>query len=323
MVALSIAAVTAASACASPETDEASPPPSGFSWVRGADMPTPRTEVAVAALEGKLYAAGGFTTDGSATGTVEVYDPQADAWSESPGLPVPLHHAGLASASGRLYVVGGYGGDGDASGAVWSWAPGEDAWRDEPPLPTPRGALAVAVTIGGQIHALGGATGFGGASALSPRHEVFDPADRAWSRLADLPDPRDHLAAAALGSTVYVVGGRKLSLTTNSSRLDAFDLESGEWSDGAAPMPTARGGLAAATAGPRIFVFGGEQPSGTFEEAEVYDQTSDAWTAAPPLPTPRHGLGAATVGDRIYVIGGGPTPGLSVSGATEILEVRS
>ena len=121
-----------------------------------------------------------------------------------------------------------------------------------------------------------------------------------------------------VGSTLYVAGGRKLSLTTNSARLDVYDLETDRWSRGP-DMPTARGGLAAAALGARLVVVGGEQPSGTFGQVETYDEPTAKWIGGPSLPTPRHGLGAASLGDRVYVVGGGPTPGLSVSPANEFL----
>jgi hypothetical protein len=222
-------------------------------------------------------------------------------------------------------VIGGYRADGAASAGVWSWAPGDEAWQRERPLPTARGALAVAtveVADTTVIHAVGGATGFGGDGAeLSDAHDVFVLARKEWDELGSFPGPRDHLAAASTEGKLYVVGGRELALTRNQARLDIYDPLVDRWTRGP-DMPTARGGLCAAGAAGRIFVFGGEQPSGTFPEAEVYDLAEDNWTAAPPLPTPRHGLGcAAENDDRIYVVGGGPTPGLSVSGANEILAV--
>jgi len=297
-----------------PGTDPPSAP-EPLSWRTGAAMPTPRTEVGAAAIsESTLVAAGGFTADGSATAVVEAYDVAADTWSSLPELPSPRHHAGVAGLGGHVYVVGGYGADGSALDDVVSLAPDEDAWRAEPAVPTARGALAVAI-VDGRIHAVGGATGFGG-GGLTGAHEAFDPATGEWETLAPLPDPRDHLAAAGIGDVLYVVGGRKLSLTTNVDRLDIF--EDDEWTSGPS-MPTARGGLAAAATEDALIVVGGEQPSGTFEEAEVFDPVTQEWTVAEPLPTPRHGLGAAAVRLEIVVVGGGPTPGLDVSDATEIL----
>ena len=291
-----------------------------------ADLPTPRTEVAVAHLEGRtIYVAGGFTADGEATGVVEAYDVADDSWERTVSLPVPLHHAGLASALGRLYVVGGYTSDGRASGGVWSWAPGDGEWRAQDPLPTPRGALAVAtlnVADSTVIHAVGGATGFGaGGAELSDANEAFSLGRSEWLTRAALPFPRDHLAVAATEGKLYVVGGRQLSLTTNQARLDVYDPLEDRWTRGP-DMPTARGGLAAAAVDGRIAVVGGEQPRGTFPEVEVFSVRRNAWVSLPPLPTPRHGLGAAGIGDRLYVVGGGPTPGLSVSGANETLLVK-
>src|SRR5688572_23819104 len=77
-------------------------------WAEGEPMPTPRTEVAGAALDNKIYVIGGLDQRGSAVSTVEVYDPEVDRWNASTPLPQPLHHAAAASHNGTLYVVGGY-----------------------------------------------------------------------------------------------------------------------------------------------------------------------------------------------------------------------
>jgi hypothetical protein len=291
-------------------------------WTKAAPLPTPRTELAVAALDGKIYAAGGFVASGSPTEVVEAYDPSSDKWGPATPLPSPRHHAALVGASGRLYVVGGYDADGNALADVASWAPGESEWKREPPLPTARGALAAAVVAyrGREfIHAVAGGSRFGAGARLVAAHEVFDTKARSWTTAARTR-ARDHLAATGAGGKLYVTGGRELSLARNKAWLDIFD-PAGTWQIGP-EMPTARGGLAAAAAGEQVFVFGGEQPSGTFGETEFYEIATAKWFSGPDMPTSRHGLGAATIGDRIYVVGGGPTPGLSVSGANEVLEVR-
>jgi N-acetylneuraminic acid mutarotase len=287
-------------------------------------MPTPRTEVAVAPLDGKIFAAGGFDSKGDATDVVEVYDPKSDRWATSEPLPAARHHMGLATVGGRLYAVAGYDKDGRATSTVWSRQTRSGEWQREAELPTPRGALAVAATAPAddpKIFAIGGANGFTGSTQLTSAVEVYSPTTGEWTTYPELPDPRDHLAAAVERDLVFVVGGRKLSLETNQDQVDILRIGAGQWSEGP-DMPTARGGLAACTARGEIYVFGGEEPRGTFEEAEVFEPSSKVWFQAPDLPTPRHGLGAAAVGDRVYVVGGGPEPGHSVSGATEILHVR-
>jgi N-acetylneuraminic acid mutarotase len=54
--------------------------PRNASWTQVASMVHPRSLHACVALEGKLYAVGGFGGSGQALDTAEVYDPQTDGW---------------------------------------------------------------------------------------------------------------------------------------------------------------------------------------------------------------------------------------------------
>ena len=68
---------------------------------------TPRSEIAGAALNGKIYIIGGFDETGQSTTAVEVYDPIPNKWTEAAPLPQPTDHTAAASYEGKLYVVGG------------------------------------------------------------------------------------------------------------------------------------------------------------------------------------------------------------------------
>ena len=59
-------------------------------WLIRKAMPTARQEIPHAVLDGKIYIPGGFTSSGSATNIVEVYDPATDDWSTAPPLPVAI-----------------------------------------------------------------------------------------------------------------------------------------------------------------------------------------------------------------------------------------
>ncbi len=283
-------------------------------------MPNPRTEVTAAALDGLLYAGGGLQAGGGATDEVDVYNPTADKWSRSVPFPEPLHHTSLVASGGRLYLIGGYRADGSASAKVWSRTAGEKTWRAEPPLRTARGAFGAAVDSGGRIHVFGGASRFEPLGRLVATNEVMDPRQGFWRALGDMPGPRDHLTAAAVGNTIVVIGGRDLSYTKNMRRVDIFNARTNAWRSGP-ELRKARGGIAAAAVGSLVCVFGGEDPSGTFPQVECLDVRHGEWRKAPDLPTSRHGLGAAQIEDRVYVVGGGPRPGISVSGANEVLRV--
>src|SRR5437773_9102807 len=115
-------------------------------WIAKAPALLNRTEVAVAAVRGKIYVVGGFQQGLSfITPAVEEYDPATDTWRQRAPLPTALHHAGIGVVNDRLYVIGGF----ELSlFSIWSpvtsvyeFDPGTDRWTARKPMPTPRRAL--------------------------------------------------------------------------------------------------------------------------------------------------------------------------------------
>ncbi|MCP9447094.1 MAG: hypothetical protein NNA22_05935 [Nitrospira sp.] len=293
-------------------------------WRSAAPMPAKRTEVAVAALGGKIYVVGGFEKPSlgnvmnlSITPTVEVYDPATDRWTAKAPLPVGLHHVGIGVVGGRLYVIGGYARSGiniwSPVATVYAYDPVTDRWTERAPMPTARGALSVAEQ-GGKLYAIGGFDRKANVAAV----EVYDPPLDRWETRSPLPTPRDHLATAAVEGKIYAIGGRvNGDYGRNLAVVEMYDPLADRWT-GVADLPTARSGITASVLNHMIYVFGGEGASGTFRENEAYDPQRDTWRPMAPMPTARHGLGSAAVEGRIYVIGGGPTPGGSFSDANEV-----
>src|SRR5215203_5077300 len=111
-------------------------------WTTGAPIPTPRSEIAGAALNGKVYIIGGFDKTGQSTTTVEVYDPIADKRTTAATLPQPLDHTAAASYDGKLYVVGGGYLSRDAlSNKLFIYDPTINKWTEGADLQAARGAL--------------------------------------------------------------------------------------------------------------------------------------------------------------------------------------
>ncbi|HBP88452.1 MAG TPA: galactose oxidase [Nitrospiraceae bacterium] len=293
-------------------------------WDSAAPAPIKRTEVAAAAVNGRMYVVGGFEEPGfgnflnfAITPALQEYDPSTDRWTTKAPMPVGLHHVGIGESGGKLYVIGGYKQSGFSVwhpvATVYAYDPATDTWAARAPMPTPRGALAV-TGHEGKLFAIGGYD----RKANSAGVEVYDPANNTWSTVAPLPTPRDHLAAATIAGKIYAIGGRlNGDYGRNLSVVEIYDPASDQWS-GVADLPTARSGITASVLGNRIYVFGGEGSDGTFHENEAYDPADDAWQVMAPMPTARHGLGSAVMDGRIYVISGGPTPGGSFSDLNEV-----
>jgi len=273
-------------------------------WTQGAPMPTPRSEMVAAALEGKIYVAGGLGKDDAGQNVVlttfEVYDPESDAWEELAPLLVGLHHLGIAAADGKIYVSGGYDDDftPDVAG-LWAYDLESDEWSQMADMPSPRAAHFM-VAIDDKLYVVGG-VGVDN-SALW----VYDPETDTWdTSLAPLPTVREHLTAVTIEGKLYVIGGR-WSDVGNMAVLEVYDLETDEWTR-LVDMPMASGGLTAAVVNGLIHVTGGENfsPATTFNTHMVYDPETDTWTLAEEMPTARHGLASAAVEEKWYVIGGG------------------
>jgi N-acetylneuraminic acid mutarotase len=289
-----------------------SAPEASAEWEALRPAPNQRTEVAAAAVDGKIYIAGGFVPPGRTVPVVEVYDTATDSYSRGPDLPLAVNHAMAAAWEGVVYLMGGYAdATGLASPTDRAFALRGEAWEELPPMPEVR-AAAGAAAVDGKVYVAGGV----GPDGLAGSTLVFDVAGGRWSTVEGVPTPREHLGVATDGSRLFVAGGRP----PNTDVLEAYDPATGEW-ERLPDMPTARGGLAAAGTANGLIVAAGGEAEETFPEVEAYDVDRDRWLRLPDLPTPRHGLGVVAVGNTVYVVAGGPRPGFAFSGANEALDL--
>lgn len=267
-------------------------------WRSLPDAPTPRLMTAWTVLGDKIWIMGGLR-DGVALQTVESYDPRTGTWQAQPPLPVPLHHAAAATYRNEVVVLGGASGDlTQASTKVFALRGGN--WVELAGLSHARAAPAAAV-VGDKLVVAGGQN----AKQLVGQTEVFDGSS--WRDAANMPTPREHLAAASDGTYMYAVGGRFLSADKNSAAFERFDPQAGTWTK-LVDMPTPRGSYGAAFIDGRIVAVGGEEPTQVLGVAEMYDIANAKWSTLPPLPTPRHAEAVAAVGNTVYCIGGANRP---------------
>jgi len=280
---------------------------SGYYWTNGSKMPTPRSAMAAALLDDKIYVVGGQGSKVKKDKVVEVYDIKSDKWTPGPSLPEPLDHLGMASYDGKLYVVGGtlkYG----YSNKLLIYDPMHNNWTEGKPMPGARTALT-ANFVDGVLYAVGGVDDV---HNVVGTNYAYDPTTDTWAEKAPMPTARHHLTSSVVNGKLYVIGGRIYGdgipepiakALSNFNNTEVYDPKNNSWTE-LKPMPTKRSGLASAAIGNDIYVFGGEKVKGTFENNEKYDTIKNTWTEEVPLPTPRLGLKAVSHDDKIYVIGG-------------------
>jgi DNA-binding CsgD family transcriptional regulator/N-acetylneuraminic acid mutarotase len=288
----------------------APPGPPSTRWHTRAQMPTPRTNLAVVPHEGLIYAIGGVSNDG-VTGKVEVYDPEADAWSIRRTKPTPAGFVSAVEVGDRIYVPGGIDPEQQALDLLEVYDPAQDAWQRLARLPVPLGAYGLAA-LDDQIYLFGGLSG---QEYLASVYR-YDPEDDRWEALEPMEVARGFLSAATVGDRIYVAGG--YDDVDEFDRLDAYDPATGDWA-ALQPMALPRGGLALVTVRDQLYAIGGGLDR-RLAFNERYDSSLDAWsTIETPVKGQWQGLGAAFVGSNIYAIGGWSDGNLSVNEAYQAL----
>ena len=178
----------------------------------------------VAAHDGVVYAAGGIDAYAIVLASVEAIN--GTDVLPMPSMLEPRYYFGFAAFGGRLFAAGGCG-PGVGPVNVLSSVEAYDgrAWMSLPPLPEPRARMAAAATASA-LFLLGGCPARRNATSdpcdsLLASVLRFDGARNSWTQAPSLPRPNAWLSAAALGGSVYAVGGGLSYGRNETYRLDS------------------------------------------------------------------------------------------------------
>lgn len=228
-------------------------------WSEAAPMSVARSEVALAALDGCVYAIGGW--DGtSRLACVECYDPASNRWDIVQPMKVPLTSPAVASLQGKLFVTGVAVADigGSCADSVKSYNPVTD-----------------------DVDSIDSV-------------QCYDPKTDSWKELTPMLMPRSGAASCVFDRKIYVIGGWHVS-EENTNKVECFDPRTNTWHF-CRPMRERRYKPGVAVVGNKIFVFGGEESWDQHHATmEVYDAQADTWLGLWEMPLKRSWLGCATL----------------------------
>jgi N-acetylneuraminic acid mutarotase len=236
-----------------------------ITWATKAPMLTARSYLGAAALNGKVYAVGGFSSTGTVLATLEVYDPTTNTWTAKASMPTARWGLGLAAYNGKLYAIGGEATSG-ISGKVEEYDPATDTWIARANMPTSRVLLAVAVASG-KIYAMGGTIAIGSDVATV---EAYDPSTNTWTTKASMLTARKTLAAAtAANGRIYATGGWNDSPNIPYKVVEEYDPSLNVWAS-KANMPANRyfHGIALADNG-KLYAVGGKSYPGSYYNSAI------------------------------------------------------
>jgi len=265
------------------------------SWTTLAEMPTARSGLGVAVVDGKIYA--------MVNEINYEYDPATNTWVSKQPMPTARSRFGITVFENKIYVMGGADIN-RFTDANEVYDPATDTWEVKASMPAGgRSGLAVNA-VNGKIYAIGGF--FLGIFWIpSNLTEVYDPVTDTWTTNAEMPTAVYCCTSAVVDNKIYLIeNGRSVTIACLNQ---IYDTETDTWSYGQ-PIPTrVVGAAAAATTGvyapKRIYVIGGGDLF-TYDLNQIYDPATDTWTIGTAMPTPRQNLGVAVLNDTLYAIGG-------------------
>ena len=194
--------------------------PTTGSWSRESDMPRARGAMGVAALDGKIYAAGGVPN--ARRNDFAVYDPSTDTWTVLPDMSTPRDHLAAVSVAGKFLAISGRTSfPGGLQEEVEAYDPASGQWASRAPIPTARGGLAAAV-VNGLVYVFGGEGNRNISSGVFAEIDEYDPGSDTWRSLAPMPNPRHGIGAAVFGGRIFIPGGGPEEGLSDSNVIDAF-----------------------------------------------------------------------------------------------------
>jgi N-acetylneuraminic acid mutarotase len=187
--------------------------PAADRWQKRAPLTAPRGALAVAVLDGRIYAMGGerFSAGGAQpyepVADAAVYDPKIDAWEMLPPMRHRRDHLAAGAIGGRVYAVGGRDRPDYTLQHIEEYNPATRAWTARAPMPTGRSGGTAAV-VNNRLYVFGG-EGNADNTSLGTFNQVefYDPARDAWTELAPMPLPRHAIGAGVVGNRIYLPGG--------------------------------------------------------------------------------------------------------------------
>lgn len=290
------------------------PPPAGdpspFSWESRANAPLGRSEAQGAAVDGRMYVFGGFSSGWTTTPRSDVLDTATNAWSRLPDMPEELTHSAVVVDGRTIWLLGGYVGDhpGPATRNTWKFDTTARTWSRGPALPAARGAGGAAI-VGRQLYFFSGTSRVAGSTADPDQADtwVLDlDGGTTWTAKAPLPNPRNHIAAASVDGKVYAIGGQHNENESSGLQSDVhrYDPRTDVWQE-VADLPVARSHAVAEIRNGQIVLIGGTLPGNVASrDVTSYSPAADAWSQLPPLPAGRKTPVAAVVGGAVWVTGG-------------------
>lgn len=187
------------------------------SWGRGPRMLNPRCLFGSATCDDYAFVAGGFSVGGmqfNVLNSAERYNSLKGIWEPLPPMSTPRHKCSGFFMDGKFYVIGGKTREHEQLTSGEEYDPAKNVWRTienmyvAPVLaPTFEPSPPLVAVAGNELYAI---------ESSSNLLKAYEKCTNTWKVLGQVPVRADFcngwgLAFKALGDTLYVIGGHRIS----------------------------------------------------------------------------------------------------------------
>jgi N-acetylneuraminic acid mutarotase len=129
-----------------------------------------------------------------------------------------------------------------------------------------------------------------------------------WKRVADMPNPRNHLSGVGYAGFAFAIGGhqRQEEDAITQREVDRYDPDTNTWTR-VADTPTLRSQTPAATFvhdGRIVLVGGADRTQHSTTVISAYDVARNRWQTIGHLPSARRATAAGVINGRLVVTTG-------------------
>ena len=183
-----------------------------------------------AVVNGKIhYFGGGFPNSGTPLNDHYVYDPGSNSWDTASIIPINrvIHEA--VTLKDSIYVMGGQ----PDKLRFELYSTSTNSWKSLNNLPDQDFWYGSIVTVNDTIYRFGG----GGFLSPSKKAQRYNVSTDSWNNLPDMPEELHALAGAAIGDSIYLVGGYNTGNVKD--KVWIYDIKTQIYHQGF-PVPKAR-----------------------------------------------------------------------------------
>jgi len=265
---------------------------------------------------GEVFVAGGYngfdemsrlSSSRSNLDLAELFNVSTDTWTKAPPMLVPRSfQTATLLPNGQVLVIGGWETPNNTGAGVTdeTYDPASNTWTPVAP-PTELQTVESATSLPNGWVFITGLFGRETFPAAAPGAALYDPPSNTWERTAAPKHARETAKAVLLANgSVLTVGG--------SRTAEEYDPSTNEWTE-LAPMKYVRS-QETATLMPEgnVLVTGGAESTDkdgytdpALNSTEMYDPTTNSWTALAPMITARELHSATLLPDGDVLVAGG------------------